>query len=826
MTKKKARIGWAFLAPLFCAATGVVFALPNVNASAEEETTTADIVISDDFGQSGSVSSFTNIFESSHVTKDSAGNPEYGIVPGTAWGALVDADDGYITYKLEATEGNLLSTVDVSALVTAGHQAGLYWYNSARQNGENVLGANFTIGISTNNENFAEVYNLQSETNAYSIAEEAQYTATTALDMSVYGYPKTAYVRMNLLHFTQEEVNFTAASMLEDGKVALGKLGVLLHSTQIEINEISEAEIPNGITVEDDFTSTGLDSSNVFEYNNVVTDTNGNVDYALVPGTTWGAATEAGNGYVTYKISPSEGKYITSLKIDMTAFLSHCSLPEYISSDTTDVRVDISNDNTNWRQVYSLYADTTVKDWYIKNHQEENTKYNISLDLTENVGTLGDFYVRVRLLNLTYNGLTDDHKLAPNVVLEGTEKIILGCLGARLYKISLKTWEGDAANAPEPELPPPPLEPAVYYDDAKIDYGRYLNTQDYWKSTVFETEGLAIRKDVSYRIDGKDEKFNALAPASTNSEGYVTYKFVASDSKTFASALLKSRARLFDYNLKLEWEKVDYYISYDNETFELVHKSLITLTGSNSPEQSIDLSPYVYGRNLFFVKVVIGCSSDTSWTNMRTFEMDVEFFAPSYSVSYELNGGQNAESNYGIYETGKGMKLAAPTKEGYIFGGWYTEKEFVNRIYEISSAQEGEMTLFAKWIKDEPVQYAITYVLDGGQNAESNADKYFMLTGMKLADPTKAGYIFGGWYTEAEFINRVYEISASQEGEVTLYAKWIENGNVEIPVPDEDLPKQEAGGCQSSVVGIGLIGSGALFAAAIGVLCKRSKEND
>lgn len=701
MKKRMTRVGIAVLSTLACLTIGGGFAFSNgVNAVAES---TADIVISDDFGQKGSLSTYENIFESSHVTKDSAGNADFALVPGTVWDAFVDADDGYITYKLEASEGNRLSTADISALVTAGHQAGVYWYNANRQGAEtSVLGANFTVEVSVDNQAFTEIYNLQNATNAYEIAEEAQYNVSVAVDFSAYSYPQTAYIRMNMFHFTQEECKLTDGSFM-DGKIALGKLGVFLHTTGIEGYEISESEAPNGVMFTDNFATTGLANSHAFAYENVVTDKNGNADYGLVPGKTWGAGVEAGDGYIVYKLTPSEGKYITSLKMDMLAFLSHCSLPEYINSEATDVRVDVSRDNIEWKQVYSLYGDRTVKDWDIKNHQEENTKYNISLDLTDNVGTLGDVYVRIRLLQLSFAEIPEAHQVLGNVILPGTEKVVLGCIGSRLYSVSFKTWEDNAENAPiEPE------ESGVYYGDVKIDYARYKDTQDYWKThTAYETAGLTIRKDVTYRIDGEDVKCNALAPATKNSEGYITYKFVASDGKTFSSAILKSRARLFDYNLQLEWEKVDYYISYDNQNFELVKKSLITLTGSNSPEQTMDLTPYVYGRTQFFVKVVIGCSNDTSWTNMRTFEMDVEFFAPTYRVSYELNGGVNAESNLGTYYVGEGMSLADPTKEGYIFGGWFTDEEFTNRIYEISASQEGSLTLWAKWIEKTPVDIVV-----------------------------------------------------------------------------------------------------------------------
>ena len=43
--------------------------------------------------------------------------------------------------------------------------------------------------------------------------------------------------------------------------------------------------------------------------------------------------------------------------------------------------------------------------------------------------------------------------------------------------------------------------------------------------------------------------------------------------------------------------------------------------------------------------------------------------------------------------------MAAATKEGYTFDGWYTDSAFTNKITEISSETIGDVTLYAKFTK-------------------------------------------------------------------------------------------------------------------------------
>ena len=146
----------------------------------------------------------------------------------------------------------------------------------------------------------------------------------------------------------------------------------------------------------------------------------------------------------------------------------------------------------------------------------------------------------------------------------------------------------------------------------------------------------------------------------------------------------------------------------------------------------------------------------------------------SYTITYELNGGTNAPENPAGYnvET-ETITLKAPTKDKYDFKGWYKDGEFTDKITEIIQGTTGNITLYAKW---EPVSYTITYELDGGTNASENPAGYNVETGtITLKAPTKDKYDFKGWYKDGEFTDEITEIPQGTTGNITLYAKWLEN---------------------------------------------------
>ncbi|MGN0415386.1 MAG: X2-like carbohydrate binding domain-containing protein [Agathobacter sp.] len=70
----------------------------------------------------------------------------------------------------------------------------------------------------------------------------------------------------------------------------------------------------------------------------------------------------------------------------------------------------------------------------------------------------------------------------------------------------------------------------------------------------------------------------------------------------------------------------------------------------------------------------------------------------------------------------------------------------------------------------------INYELYGGVNATSNPSTYYEgWEEIPLADASKVGYTFGGWYSDAAFTTKMTSIPVTQTGDVTLYAKFTPN---------------------------------------------------
>ena len=179
--------------------------------------------------------------------------------------------------------------------------------------------------------------------------------------------------------------------------------------------------------------------------------------------------------------------------------------------------------------------------------------------------------------------------------------------------------------------------------------------------------------------------------------------------------------------------------------------------------------------------------SSYSWSNGKKSGDEITDFALSYvldedskgdavdfTITYSLDGGTNDANNPADYtvETAT-ITLADASKEGYTFEGWYSEATFTNQVTEIATGSTGPKEFFAKF--SDAITYDITYTLDEGTNAANNPADYTVETAtITLADATKDGYTFEGWYSEAAFTNQVTEIATGSTGDVVLFAKYSE----------------------------------------------------
>lgn len=157
-------------------------------------------------------------------------------------------------------------------------------------------------------------------------------------------------------------------------------------------------------------------------------------------------------------------------------------------------------------------------------------------------------------------------------------------------------------------------------------------------------------------------------------------------------------------------------------------------------------------------------------------------------ITFEPNNGEpviTREVNWS--KDGAALTAPASTNEGHSLDGWYYDNNGTETKWNFDTdTVKCTMTLKAKW---ELSTYSVTLQTDGGTIASGKeVTGYTYGTGAVLPtanDMTREGYRFDGWYADSSFSgSSITEISATEPGNKTFYAKWTKNTTPIIPGND------------------------------------------
>ncbi len=70
-----------------------------------------------------------------------------------------------------------------------------------------------------------------------------------------------------------------------------------------------------------------------------------------------------------------------------------------------------------------------------------------------------------------------------------------------------------------------------------------------------------------------------------------------------------------------------------------------------------------------------------------------------YKIIYELDKGKNHPSNPSFYQAGDSWQLKKPSRKGYLFAGWYSDKQLTQKADRITEEDTGKKYFYAKWKK-------------------------------------------------------------------------------------------------------------------------------
>lgn len=119
--------------------------------------------------------------------------------------------------------------------------------------------------------------------------------------------------------------------------------------------------------------------------------------------------------------------------------------------------------------------------------------------------------------------------------------------------------------------------------------------------------------------------------------------------------------------------------------------------------------------------------------------------------------------------------ISAPSREGYVFGGWYKNDDFTGTAIaaENIATAENNVTYYAKWIPDCDV----VFDFDGGASTNYVIS---IPNGVKIDEPieqpNKAGYVFKYWALSTN-LNQEYNWNTEITNNIVIEAVWQEIGN-------------------------------------------------
>ena len=165
----------------------------------------------------------------------------------------------------------------------------------------------------------------------------------------------------------------------------------------------------------------------------------------------------------------------------------------------------------------------------------------------------------------------------------------------------------------------------------------------------------------------------------------------------------------------------------------------------------------------------------TPFTHGNSLTQDTSVYArwirTSYTVTFDLNYSNSTPIIiYASINTDVPVPTA-PTRDGYVFKGWYTNsnEQEDDHLYNFAAVSNDETVIYAKWA----MLYTISFDLNYEDSPALVTNLVEEGTEVEAFTPSRQGYNFSGWYIDAQ-TTTVYDY-ALVTGAFTLYAKWTDS---------------------------------------------------
>ncbi|MEK4371643.1 InlB B-repeat-containing protein [Paenibacillus sp. FSL R5-0473] len=147
-----------------------------------------------------------------------------------------------------------------------------------------------------------------------------------------------------------------------------------------------------------------------------------------------------------------------------------------------------------------------------------------------------------------------------------------------------------------------------------------------------------------------------------------------------------------------------------------------------------------------------------------------------YTMSINSNGGTEI-SDQAVYEGTKPAAPQPPTREGYVFGGWFSDKDLTKAYNFTTEIVKGDITLYVKWVVAQKTQYRVRFF---DEQKTEPIDQLVTEGGVAVApEPlTKPNHTFLFW-RDKEKRNEAFDFTTPIMRNYEIHTAWILN-NYEV----------------------------------------------
>ena len=279
---------------------------------------------------------------------------------------------------------------------------------------------------------------------------------------------------------------------------------------------------------------------------------------------------------------------------------------------------------------------------------------------------------------------------------------------------------------------------------------------------------------ISYAVTFNSQSGSAVTAQAINYNEYATtptvptragytfggwYKEVGcTTSWTFASDKILGATTIY-----AKWTINTYTVTFNSQSGSAVTAKVTNYNTAITAPTAPTKTGYTFGG--WYIEA--GCTNAYVFSTPVTADdiLYAKWTINTYTVTFDSQSGSAVTPIVTNYNTAI-TAPTVPTRAGYTFGGWYNEAGCTSS-YVFSTLVTVNDTLYAKWTANT---CTVSFDTQGGTVVTAKVTNYNTAITTPTA-PTKTGYTFAGWYTEAACTN-VYVFSTLVTADDILYAKW------------------------------------------------------